>query len=148
MPFTSSVFPVPRSPSIAMMSPGSRTCPRRRPSSRVSATDVVSTKVFIPGPFEPFHPRAVAEPNPGSRVNLAHHGQRDFDALEHAPGHGDACRRCRADQLEVLGILDGERPFLPRQTSRQWESREIERRTQARDVQQSLDLAIETVADV
>src|SRR5207253_1072777 len=52
MPFTSSVFPVPRSPSSAMMSPGSRTCPRRRPSSRVSATDVVSTKVFIPGPFE------------------------------------------------------------------------------------------------
>src|SRR5438132_496722 len=88
MPFTSSVFPVPRSPSSAMMSPGSRTCPRRRPSSRVSATDVVSTKVFIPGPFEPFHPRAVLEPNPGSRVNLAHHGQWELDALEHAPGPG------------------------------------------------------------
>src|SRR5207302_4982722 len=148
MPFTSSVFPVPRSPSSAIMSPGSRTCPRRRPSSRVCSTDAVSTKVFIAGAFEPFHPRAVAQPNSRSRVNLAHHGQWELDALEDAPGRGDARGRCRADQLEVLGILDGERPFRPLQTSRQWEPLDIDRRPQARALEQSLNLAVKTVADV
>src|SRR5205823_4188055 len=113
----------------------------RRPSSRVSATDAVSTKVFIPGALQPFHPRAVAEPNPRSRVNLAHHGQWELDALEDAPGGGDARRWCRADQLEVLGILHGERPFLPGKTLRQWETFDVDRRPQARAVDQSLYLA-------
>src|SRR5207248_659769 len=135
-------------PSSATMSPDSRTCPRRRPSSRVSATDAVSTKVFIPGALQPFHPRAVAEPNPRSRVNLAHHGQWELDALEDTPGGRDARRRCRADQLEVLGILHGERPFLPGQTLRHWETLDVDCRPQARAVEQSLNLAIETIADV
>src|ERR1700737_3482022 len=106
MPFTSSVLPVPSSPSRAMTSPASATCPRRRPSSRVSSTDSVSTKVFIPGAFEPFHARPVPQPNAGTRVDLADNAQGEVDALEDAPRRGDPCGWRSADQLEVLGVFD------------------------------------------
>src|SRR2546427_3838025 len=148
MPFTSSVFPVPRFPSRAMTSPASTTCPRRRPSSRVSSTDVVSTKVFIAGSVEPFHSRAVAEPNAAASVDLSDHGQWEVDALEDAPGGRDPRGRRRADQFEVLGVADGERPLLPVQTSRQREALDIDRRPEPRAVEQSLDLAMQPVADV
>src|SRR3979411_1436545 len=112
MPFTSSVFPVPSPPSSAMTSPASTTCPRRRPSSRVSSADAVSTKVFIPGSFEPLYPRAVSKPNPGLRVDLADHRQREIEALEETPGRGDARGGAGADQLEVLRVLYGQRPVF------------------------------------
>src|ERR1700682_5476139 len=148
MPFTSSVFTLPSSPSRAMTSPASATCPRRRPSSRVSSTDAVSTKVFIPGAFEPFHARPVPQPNAGPRVDLAHNGQGEVDALEDAPRRGDACGWCSAYQLEVLRVLDGERPILSMQAARKWEALDVDRRPEARSLDQSLDLAMQPVADV
>src|ERR1700732_4758214 len=148
MPFTSSVFPVPRSPSRAMTSPASRTCPSRRPRSRVCSTDAVSTKVFVSGSFEGFEARAVPKPNARPGFDLADDRQGEVDALEDALRGGDASGRGRADQLEVLRIFDGQRPFLRTDASRQWEPRDIDGRPQPRALDQSLDLTVKAVADV
>src|SRR3984893_17284824 len=112
IPFTNSVFPAPRSPSRAMTSPASSTCPRRRPRSRVSSTDAVSTKVFVAGSFDAFEVGAVAEPNARPRVDVADDCQGEVDPLEDVPGSGDASGRGRADQLEVFRIFDGQPPIL------------------------------------
>src|SRR5256714_15142818 len=120
MPFTSSVLPVPRSPSRAMTSPASTTSPRRRPRARVSSVDAVSTKVFVAGPFHLFEPLAIPQPNARPAFDLSDHGQGEADTLEDAPGSDDPAGRGRADQLEVLGIFHGQRPFLRRQASRKW----------------------------
>src|ERR1700730_7979784 len=148
IPFTSSVFPAPRSPSRAMTSPASSTCPRRRPRSRVSSTDAVSTKVLVAGSFDAFETRAVPKPNARRGFDLADDRQRDVDPLEDALRGGDASGRRRADQFEVLRIVDGQPPFLGMQASGQREPGDIDGRPEPRALEQSLELTGKAVADV
>src|ERR1700674_5621455 len=102
MPLTSSVLPVPRSPSRPITSPASSVAPSRRPSALVSSTDSVLTEVLIAGLLEAFHPRAIAEANPGAPFDLPHHRQWNLDALKGALRDPDAGTRRSADQLEIF----------------------------------------------
>src|SRR5438874_2886567 len=115
MPFTSSVFPVPRSPSSAMMSPGSRTCPRRRPSSCVSSTEAVSTKMFI-ACSEAWNNDELpvdAYPNAATALEGADDRELEVEVTAQTP----ACRfkqgpRRGAKKFIVLGLHQPARPCV------------------------------------
>src|ERR1700737_4221272 len=148
MPLTSSVFPVPRSPSRPMTSPASSAAPIRRPRARVSSTDAVLTEVLIAGRLQAFDPGAVAKPNPGIPVDLAHQGQWHVDAFQGALRDPHARLWGGADQLEILGVAHRQRPFLSSQAARQRKALDIDGRAEARVLHQPFDLTGQAVADV
>src|SRR5438105_1578026 len=148
MPLTSSVFPLPRSPSSPTTSPASRALPRRRPSWRVSSTDRVSTEVLIASCPQAFDPPAVFDPDAGPRVDLTDNRQRKLEAFEGLLGREQSTLWRGADQLEVLGIAHRQRPLLPLEATPQWQALDIDRRAEALRLHQSLDLTMQAVADV
>src|ERR1700694_67196 len=115
MPLTSSVLPVPRAPSRPITSPASSVAPSRRPSARVSSTDSVLTEVLIAGLLETFDPGAIAEANPWAPFDLPHPAQRNLDSFQGALRDPHAGARSRAEQLEILGLRNRERPLFASQ---------------------------------
>src|SRR5260370_40061993 len=137
MPLTNSVFPVPRSPSRPITSPASSAAPSRRPSALVSSTDVVLTdapltEVLIASLLHAFHPGAVAIANPGALIDLPHNGQCDLDSFQGALCDPHARWGRGADQFEIFGVGDRERPLLASQSARQRKALDVDGRAQAR----------------